>query len=242
MTQAAGHRELCRHKTRSTQAAGRATVTIWRPITRLLTILAALTLTPALLGSTDAPKYSSLLQADADLHAFGSAHPNCEVWSNWQKTCSRLGSEVSCVEDRARPVRPSAAFCAGGYDSASQAEITSQFRYCRVTERLRIGEREISVCALFDSGRPFNGRRLAARFSPACGEWRVEGSSAPARTRSATGFYCARYLRRRCNDFSDFHSNREKQTATAEGLVMNSSPSGRLDKLAVFGLTCGRES
>jgi len=113
------------------------------------------------------------IPSDAQLYAFGRAHPTCQLWTNWQKMCSRTGPNgtVLCVSDPDRPVAPSRPFCA----RPSQGDLTgtdavSHDRFCasRSAEnpRTRPGD-----CRRYRRDRPFNGFHLAARRSPLCRRW-----------------------------------------------------------------------
>jgi hypothetical protein len=112
--------------------------------------------------------------ADRVLQAFDAAHPQCQLWTNWQKMCSRTGPDGAtvCVIDPDRPVRPSEPFCTGGPwsadEPATRAQLASYGRFCRV--------RRAQVTAPFrvcegGEDRPFNGRRIAARLHPWCQLW-----------------------------------------------------------------------
>jgi hypothetical protein len=206
--------------------------------TLLLPLALLASLGPSVAGrpvSTAGPK-----QADAALAAFEAAHPKCEVWSNWQKMCSRIGSTVHCTVDRVRPVRPSAPFCLGEWEEVTPEAYQSQMRFCRKTDVLSFGGRRVTVCERYQADRPFNGRRLQPRLSPACEEWREESSNRKARAASPTGYYCARYTpRRQCNDYSYRSAVINSRQGDAEGIIAGYNPLPVLDSYAVHGLACG---
>ncbi len=112
--------------------------------------------------------------ADRQLLAFGEVHPECQLWTNWQKMCSRTGAngEPLCVTDPGRSVPPSEPFCTAPRSALSEtptrAQLGSHRRFCR-PGRGTGGDRLRSCEGGED--RPFNGRRLAARMHPWCQLW-----------------------------------------------------------------------
>jgi hypothetical protein len=118
-----------------------------------------------------------------ELEAFGQAHPQCQLWTNWQQTCSRTGIDggTVCVEDAAYPVTPSEPFCvadvASGDGAADLSRMTpvlrnSLLRYCERTHAVPAREgRAREFCSSFKIDRPFNGRSLSARLHPWCNAW-----------------------------------------------------------------------
>lgn len=90
--------------------------------------------------------YKSQAQADAALAAFDKDNPDCQLWTNWQKMCSRMGGsgETLCAIDTQRRVAPSAAFCVehnlyAKYDSALRVspEPINQKNHVAFEERMR---------------------------------------------------------------------------------------------------------
>lgn len=127
---------------------------------------------------------------DAQLAAFDRANPQCQLWTNWQKMCSRTGpgGETICVVDPARRVRPSEPFCSGFSDSPrvrpraadlSARQAASINRFCSPA-RASTGPTGApnEECGL-SPARPFNGYRLAARLHPWCGQWSDALTGAP---------------------------------------------------------------
>ena len=115
--------------------------------------------------------------ADRQLRAYGEANPQCRMWSNWEKLCSRTGPEgaVQCFIDPGRRVSPSRPFCAvarweGRADVPPASERVSRERFClsRETIEARGQHLRIRVCTRHDPDRPFNGRRVAALLHPGC--------------------------------------------------------------------------
>lgn len=120
------------------------------------------------------------------LNSFGEDNPKCQLWTDWRQMCSRTGpnGETVCVNDPDRQVEPSEPFCTDsslGYDALSlnESQTQSVLRFCDVLAEMELPTTEngqrvmvpITLCQKFDSDRPFNGRRVAARLHPWCGEW-----------------------------------------------------------------------
>jgi len=134
-------------------------------------------------GADDAASdifYASQEEADADLMRFDRKNPQCQLWTNWQKVCTRVDGVMTCRPDPVRQVRPSKVFCGEqGDDSLSAVELLSSLRFCdNVIEsgssRLVDGEVVRSIrlaCDKFDRERPFNGRDFQALRSKQCIEW-----------------------------------------------------------------------
>lgn len=131
-----------------------------------------------LTGSGDTPSiyYRSQAEADADLARYDLDNPSCQLWTNWQKMCSRTGKggKTFCSSDKERPVRPSKPFCAevangqrkqfrvsDRFLSQTSLEGWSRQRYCRL-------EGTVLTC---QSDRPFSGSHLSARRHPFCQIW-----------------------------------------------------------------------
>jgi hypothetical protein len=133
-------------------------------------------------ASADRAYYASQGQADSDLLRFEREHPNCQLWTNWQKMCSRTGpdGDVLCRTDPGRPVSPSAPFCISetgegrsrpAPGSLSSAQQRSLRRFC-APEQASVGPTgSPSEDCGFTRSRPFNGYRLAARLHPWCERW-----------------------------------------------------------------------
>src|SRR5688572_7799375 len=114
----------------------------------LLAAISLCTLGVPALVVADTPQdifYKSQAEADASLARFGLDHPGCERWTNWQRTCARMGDGVHCSSDASFRVEPSKAFCVGAYP-AEPAEMRSQFRFCAKYDTIRDGEARVPVC------------------------------------------------------------------------------------------------
>lgn len=171
---------------------------------------------PVATSTPDSPSIYYRTQADADLalNRFGVAHPDCEVWTNWQKRCARTGRDGSAAcQSSVHAVRPSTPFCAvaGGIATRPDdktiyppAQMRSLLRFCRApTEGSTANgaptsvdalERAVGICDL-DPDRPFNGQELADMEHAWCRSWRVVGTTqrAVAGRPYADGIYCAAY-------------------------------------------------
>jgi len=117
---------------------------------------------------------------DRALHEFGANHASCQLWTNWQKICSRTGpgGSTRCNTDPSKPVEPSAPFCVrdsqSGY-GVQLADTSERDRFCAARKTVESESdpgQHTNVCSSYDPERPFNGRRLAALLHPDCAEWR----------------------------------------------------------------------
>lgn len=139
--------------------------------------------TPAL--STTAARSAGVVlnpasSSDRAMIAFGTQQKSCNLWSNWQKTCSRLNGRLFCQADRQRQVKPSIPFCASGElaapESQPQDQLKSMERFCTARGSLygsnALGTRVIgNFCRRWDEQRPFNGKRIATLVHPQCAAW-----------------------------------------------------------------------
>ena len=129
----------------------------------------------------DSIYFKSQAAADAALIAFDKQNPSCQLWTNWQKMCSRTGpnGETYCVTDPDKPVNPSAPFCVkqpGEYLAFEERSLITQksiLLFCAKPEVLRRGlPTEDDGCLKYSADRPFNGRRYSAFSHPWCAEWK----------------------------------------------------------------------
>lgn len=121
--------------------------------------------------------YRTQADADAALKSFDRKNPSCQLWSNWQKLCSRTGDggKTLCTTDPITPVQPSAPFCAGNAQRifsvkeqiVNADERKSAMRFCKDIKH----DDKLLDCYGKVSRRPFNGRRIALRRSPLCEVW-----------------------------------------------------------------------
>lgn len=153
-------------------------------------VLAVLALLPQVGLAAEAPRahaeagaVESPDDADSVLADFGAANPQCRLWTNWQKLCSRtgLGGATQCLADPARSVGPSAPFCVTALGTRGEAYAenfgrlrASSLRFCeRVIEDEAEAQRdgEPELCEAYAPERPFNGRRLSSVRHPWCETW-----------------------------------------------------------------------
>jgi len=122
--------------------------------------------------------YKSQAAADTALAAFDKDNPSCQLWTNWQKMCSRTGEggiSTYCVTDSSHPVRPTRPFCVGIFGGivrepehlmrSSDGELFNL--YCAKL----LHEDGRTRCAKWDPNRPFNGKSLSVMRHPACEVW-----------------------------------------------------------------------
>jgi hypothetical protein len=138
---------------------------------------------PLLLGlAATTAYYHDQASADAALARFDRNNPECQLWTNWQRMCSRTGQggATFCMADPDRAVRPSQPFCISktgeerarpDLQSLSATQRVSLGRFCSPAAAARgpTGAK-VEECG-FVRSRPFNGYRLAARLHPWCDEW-----------------------------------------------------------------------
>lgn len=143
--------------------------------------------------------YASQEEADADLARFDRENPQCQLWTNWQRTCSRTGPDgATFCHNTSVDVEASQVFCAAdgidGYLLINQLqtarEKASFNRFCSEFDIDYVsGER---TCVVWQSGRPFNGLRLAEVEHPWCERWdlQVDPEVNPELSK-VSGLYCA---------------------------------------------------
>jgi hypothetical protein len=131
--------------------------------------------------------YRSQAEADAALAAFDKSNPTCQLWTNWQKMCSRTGPKGStwCTTDSATPVRPSLTFCADTQGVSflpneldDRRQIVSAERFLEQNSRPSNFDSDEYRIKMID-GRPFSGKSLAGRRHPYCDVWARESDAKP---------------------------------------------------------------
>jgi hypothetical protein len=196
--------------------------------------------------TTDNIFYDNPTAADEDLRGFEKNNPNCPLWTNWQKLCSRINGRTNCKIDTRFPTRPSKPFCLtsiGEYGDP-QLEARSLMRFCEDPDYVTTtgSKRRLSVCARYRVNRPFNGRDLDLLRSPACEEWsevltgksvcKESDGSCRGNLRSRQGFYCSKFSKHSCDDYSLYRS-----TILDRGKLFNTK--NLMDKSPVHGSYCG---
>ena len=123
--------------------------------------------------------FSSQAAADASLTAFDKNNPDCQLWTNWQKMCSRTGEggATRCITDSQKSVRPSTPFCAE--PSAISFSLTDilDLGQKKSAERFYpqyISSLEKGISSNKDNYRPFSGSNLSSRRHPYCNVWATE--------------------------------------------------------------------
>lgn len=161
-------------------------------------------------GSTNQAEstfYRTQAQADAALKAFDRKNPTCQLWSNWQKMCSRtgVGGKTFCTTNSTNLVRPSTPFCAGdakGLDRIEAATLTneqiSRDRFCVSFDSTSTFARKLGrpSCYERDKRRPFGGFEILSRVHPWCKEWKDKRTfqivDVKSGASSEAGFYCSK--------------------------------------------------
>lgn len=161
-------------------------------------------------GSTnqaDMTFYRTQAQANAALKSFDRKNPSCQLWSNWQKMCSRtgVGGKTYCTTNSTNPVRPSTAFCSGdatGLDRVEAGTLTkeqiSRDRFCVSFDSSSTFARKLGrpTCYERDRRRPFAGLEILSRAHPWCEEWKDKRTfqivDVKSGASSEAGFYCSK--------------------------------------------------
>jgi hypothetical protein len=133
-------------------------------------------------ASTPSIYYKSQAEADAALAAFDKDNPDCQLWTNWQKMCSRTGEngKTWCALDLEVPVKPSRPFCANTnglsflpVELHDMDQIASAERFIkRLPSRLDAVDNEYRI--KMSRVRPFSGKNLGSRRHPYCNVWSRE--------------------------------------------------------------------
>lgn len=151
------------------------------------------------------------LDEGRQLASFAAGNPECQLWTDWKRMCSRTGpdGQMSCSADAEMPVEPSAPFCAVSSDGLgvgsrikTKEQWLSEARFCDEHAEAASSQSGISAgpkCSRYAETRPFNGYRLAARAHSWCRVWKDKKTLQlvhPASARldssaSRNGYYCA---------------------------------------------------
>jgi hypothetical protein len=152
--------------------------------------IATVLLATSSVASTKIPIKTSI---NNSLNQFGTNHPQCKLWTNWEKICSRTGKNGAqlCYRDRGYSTKPSAPFCVvtqrrpeDGFAAQRQdtpAMRTSRNRFCEKIGNGMFAENEapgkMPNCERYLEQRPFNGTRASAIQHPLCNKWSNPSSS-----------------------------------------------------------------
>jgi hypothetical protein len=153
-------------------------------------VLGALLLGAA--GRSGSIYYKSQKAADEALARFDMDNPKCQLWTNWQKMCSRTGKKRAtfCASDASQKVPPSLPFCAvqmrdvktGEYISTLDEQLQRQSRNRFCASLVKSNDKGYPdyadgrksgypVCENYKQHRPFNGSSLSAVKHPLCRKW-----------------------------------------------------------------------
>ena len=127
-------------------------------------------------------------KADAALRSFDRAHPDCSLWTDWHKLCSRTGPNGStfCRIDPMHRAKPSAPFCATWAKNEDQTspdkdrllsrpERMSKIRFSSlVTPDGCIGP--CPKIRKYAPNRPFSGHTIQQWKHPYCAVWMLHDS------------------------------------------------------------------
>lgn len=174
---------------------------------RMAKILGCMTLA-GLLGASkpaDSIYYPSQAAADTALAQFDHDNPDCQLWSNWQKMCSRTGEggKTLCNRDRRIEARPSTPFCAARFVkmpgepyfrppeapetlTESAASGGSRQRFCKslwdgdlrrvpFEPAIAAQHKTVLLCVAYKNPRPFDGLDVHSQANPRCRKWTKEG-------------------------------------------------------------------
>jgi hypothetical protein len=143
--------------------------------------------------------YKSQTEADVALSQFDRDNPSCQLWTNWQKMCSRTGEGGATYCQKAKStVKPSTPFCSalnaepymGLADEYTSIQLASYMRFCE-SKTGEITPENVPLCNWMKK-RPFNGLTIAERRHPWCKQWKL---AVPVTTNAALskemGYYCA---------------------------------------------------
>lgn len=143
-------------------------------------------------NTPSASVYDLRMESDRRLFAFEKQHPNCPMWTDWRKLCSRLGPGGStyCKTDPVYSAKPSTPFCATEANMQdTKAESDSRMRFCvKYNRRSNDGDVDYptgsTYCEEYKSLRPFGGQQFAQLEHPACTAW---GNGTPTKNVCASG-------------------------------------------------------
>lgn len=142
--------------------------------------------------------YKTQSAADVALASFDRANPSCQLWTNWQKMCSRTGEseETSCQKAQSS-VKPSVPFCVinGDIDrnldqNYSAYQLKSYLRFCE-EKTGEIIQSNVPACK-WSKERPFSGLNVTDLKHPWCKQWKLTISeSINPELSKEMGYYCA---------------------------------------------------
>jgi len=142
--------------------------------------------------------YKSQAAADTALAAFDKDNPSCQLWTNWQKMCSRTGENEAtyCATSKANPVKPSKVFCAAEYnepfsglvEADDDVKIASFLRFCQLPEGFEGSVADKMEECKWSRSRPFSGRSLVDLQHPWCKKWSKTEASDPGNRH----YYCSK--------------------------------------------------
>lgn len=193
-------------------------------------------------SSTPSIFYKSQIEADAALAAFDKAHPQCQIWTNWQRLCSRVDGtgNVQCHEDQSNRVRPSHPFCVSNKygnpigieaDLTSKIDVPSMHRFCSKFSK----QGGVRVCSEMSPHRPFSGRNLGTLRTPFCEVWSKGERAICSEDGSVEGIpKCAELSIPKQNDGPFYCSKKREITSDTGGCTKIADSTDVFDKRAKF--------
>jgi hypothetical protein len=143
--------------------------------------------------------YKSQKEADLALSQFDINNPKCQLWTNWQKMCSRTGEDGATYCQKAKSIiKPSTPFCSAENDEPylglvgnyMPKQLISYLRFCE-SKTGEISPEKVPLCN-WKRKRPFNGLNIAERKHPWCKSWKLTVPiSTNAELSKKMGYYCA---------------------------------------------------
>jgi hypothetical protein len=200
-------------------------------------------------ASTPSIYYKSQAEADAAFAAFDKDNPDCQLWTNWQKMCSRTGANGTtyCNTDPDIPVKPSVPFCFNQHapqQSSANVQPTKSYiemqknsqsrnRFCKefldngpdLEFEIAQNPNYLNTCVKYHLSRPFNGMSIKSQKNPRCKKW----------TQDKGGFfYCSEAITdEKCADIKRIRSTFE---VAENGLAVGRE--FRSEQFAIWGLSC----
>ncbi len=220
-------------------------------------VLAMSAMACATTASTPSIYYKTQAQADAALAAFDKDNPDCQLWTNWQKMCSRTGlnGQTHCNIDPDKPVKPSVPFCAHrltykeGDIFSHEPEIpeiltedkqsaNSRNRFCNkfsngnledygLDEDMVALHKDKQRCITYKVTRPFNGMSAISQKNPRCKKWDQVKNGS---------FYCVETVSDdKCWNVTN---GIYPPSATKDGIWVPGSRDSLLSRSAIIGMSC----
>ncbi|MFC4291120.1 hypothetical protein ACFOWX_01695 [Sphingorhabdus arenilitoris] len=193
--------------------------------------------------------YKSQSAADAALAAFDKDNPTCQLWTNWQKMCSRANPDARslCVTQKHNSVAPSAPFCvASVYKDSKVTNISSSdtrtllsiARFCDGKTSLETNPEwdihtAVGFCA-YQENRPFVLKQPFT-MNELASQWIIDNFDESQMSEHSILESYDEHRSNWCNDF-DVLGMYEQEEFGGDGVIM---PTLRIKNIEpVFGIFC----